>query len=324
MTALFTIKIKTPADEVFELRVNGDMSVQMLKEAVLTHRHPNQTEGSSQSNMTVKLIAAGKLLQPPSAKLSSFGITDGSFVHAVFGKAPILHPAADSLMDVEVGGMPGRELRGFDRLQEGPHGISADQVEAIRSAFSEEVSAYAATHPPSQSSSGEEEDSLSYRLRMEEEWSQAQSSTSEFAMNLRSNRIFSELLRSNIDTRYFFGGRRGVEIAGASTTAGEDAPQEIYLGTYRDFLYGYAMGFILGVFMLVGIWDGNVSYRQKVGILCGVFSSLLMSSTYSHRSRPASPPSSPSSSSSSPLQQVPLTPASATTAAAVSFGSLPN
>ena len=62
LVSAYTIKIKTPADEVFELRVNGDMSVQMLKEAVLTHRHPNQTEGSSQSNMTVKLIAAGLLL----------------------------------------------------------------------------------------------------------------------------------------------------------------------------------------------------------------------------------------------------------------------
>ncbi len=67
-----------------------------------------------------------------------------------------------------------------------------------------------------------------------------------------------------------------VPLAGAAAVLPRVAMAEVPDLTESDPM-AIAMGFVLGIFMLVGIWDGNVTYRQKVGILFGVLLNLMMS-----------------------------------------------
>ena len=215
-------------------------SVDQLKSQILLR------QGASPSTHRVKLISAGRLLHPDTATVVSFGIGDGSFVHAVVSKAlPVALP-------VDEGGEPDpSELplnpRGLDRLRVSAR-MSAEQVQAIRMAFRDSISQHSAVVPRGEE--GEDE----YALRVEEDWMRAQEEDSEYVANL--------------------GERRDVATSPLYLSEGSDMP----MGSYRDFIYGLIMGFVLGIFMLVGIWDSNVTYRQKVGILVGVLLNLIMSS----------------------------------------------
>ena len=221
-------------------------TVEQLKSQVLLR------QGGSPFAHKVKLIVAGKLLQPDSATIGSFGIIDGAFIHAVVSKR-LPTVLADAEEREEQSSGPVLSPRGLDRLQLSAR-MTADQVQAIRMAFRDSIGQHAALVPR-----GEDEDEEAHRFRVEEDWMRAQEEDSEYAANLSDG-----------------GDRR----AGAMHLSGDS---EMQLGTYRDFIYGFAMGFVLGIFMLVGIWDGNVSYRQKVGILFGVLLNLMMSSNSTSR-----------------------------------------
>jgi hypothetical protein len=42
------------------------------------------------------------------------------------------------------------------------------------------------------------------------------------------------------------------------------------MGTDRDFLWGFLLGFFVGLFMLVWVWMPTVPHKQKLGILMGI------------------------------------------------------
>ena len=44
---------------------------------------------------------------------------------------------------------------------------------------------------------------------------------------------------------------------------------DVDLGTPREFVWGFFMGFLLGFIMLLYLWERSVSHRQKMGILTG-------------------------------------------------------
>jgi hypothetical protein len=48
------------------------------------------------------------------------------------------------------------------------------------------------------------------------------------------------------------------------------------LGTTRDLLFGVFFGTFFGFMALLCVWDHNIPFRQKVGILLGVIIQLLM------------------------------------------------
>jgi len=48
-------------------------------------------------------------------------------------------------------------------------------------------------------------------------------------------------------------------------------------GTLGDFIVGFAMGFVIGMIMVIWIWQPRLSKRQKAGILCGISFHLLLS-----------------------------------------------
>jgi xanthine/uracil/vitamin C permease (AzgA family) len=42
------------------------------------------------------------------------------------------------------------------------------------------------------------------------------------------------------------------------------------VGTDRDFLWGFMLGFFVGFLMLVWVWMPTVPHKQKLGILTGI------------------------------------------------------
>jgi len=145
----------------------------------------------------------------------------------------------------------GRERIGFDRLRS--TGLSRSEIAAIRSYFSRNVDRFIQAHPDiaSESANGET-DPRRRRLLHEDAWMQAQGPTSEFRFNLNQNNPF---LRMSSETPLF-----------RATTVGTD----------RDFLWGFLLGFFVGFLMLVWVWMPTVPHKQKLGILAGISFQLAM------------------------------------------------
>ena len=127
-------------------------------------------------------------------------------------------------------------------------GLSRPEITAIRAYFSRQVDRFVAQHPQPDT----EEDLMVQRRRHEDAWMAAQGPASEFRLNLNANNPLlrfpqqQELFRSSI-------------------------------GSDRDFLWGFLLGFFVGFLMLVWVWMPSVSHKQKLGILTGISLQLAMS-----------------------------------------------
>ena len=147
--------------------------------------------------------------------------------------------------DEEADEEEGRERMGFDRLR--ASGLSRQEITAIRSYFSRQVDTYIEENP---TSAEEETDLMRRRLLQEDAWMQSQGPTSEFRLNLNQN---NPLMRFNAE---LFPSR---------------------VGSDRDFLWGFLLGFFVGLLMLVWVWMPTVPHKQKLGILTGISLHLALS-----------------------------------------------
>lgn len=91
----------------------------------------------------------------------------------------------------------------------------------------------------------------------EEAWMSAQSESSEFAINTGRQRRAALLPRAAVGTW-------------------SDYDETPPIGSTRDFVFGFIMGFFLRYIMLFWVFEGSVPQRQKLGILCGVLLHLTM------------------------------------------------
>ena len=211
----------------------------------------------------VRLICCGKLLDPPDADLSSFGIIkQGTFVHAVVSAHSTTAGSGSGDSSTNGNSNSSNNLEntnsnmGFNRLH--TLGFSQEQIAAVRATFRAQVDELSSTVPRNEGESDQ-----SHRERVEQRWMSSQGPYSDFSMNLpqestlggRSRMlILSSGLGGNVDEE--FGGTQ--------------------VGTYRDFFWGFFMGFMLGFLMLFCVWDRHIPHRQRIGILLGVFMSIML------------------------------------------------
>jgi len=254
-----------------EIRINEASSVAQVKQAV------RNALGEQAKDRYLRLICKGRLLAPDSSVLREFSVRNGDVIHAVLAAAGVRGGQQAALArgisrryrgtGVGAGGRvvrssndsddeddndespdeeEGRERLGFDRLR--TTGLSRSEITAIRSYFSRNVDRFIQAHPEiaAESASGEN-DSRRRRLMHEDAWMQAQGPTSEFRFNLNQNNPFT--MRLSNETPFF-----------RATTVGTD----------RDFLWGFLLGFFVGFLMLVWVWMPTVPHKQKLGILTGI------------------------------------------------------
>lgn len=163
--------------------------------------------------------------------------------------------------DIENGGgnntASSSSRRGFDRLRSA--GLSRQEITAIRTYFNRNVDRYVQQHPQDHQ---DEPDLRRRRLLFEEDWMSTQSPTSEFRLNLNQNTLlrFASLTNGS-------GGSGG-------SVNWNTVHRSSSVGTDRDFMWGFLLGFFVGFVMLVWVWMPTVPHKQKIGILAGITFSL--------------------------------------------------
>lgn len=274
----------------------------LVKEAL---EQQDKTGGDTVQDRHLRLICKGKLLSPDESMLSEFKVLDEDVVHAVLGKkeeeqpqrrgqrqhaVPLLQhqrrrrqrqnrgigtivgpggrvtraPRHGQESDEDSDDLEqGRERRGFDRLRGA--GMSRQEITAIRSYFNRHVERYIQSLQQQQQQQNSQEappaalhldepDLSRRRLLVEEEWMQTQGATSEFRLNLNQNTL-----------------RRYAQLT-ANMPRGGTEPR----GNDRDFLWGFCLGFFVGVIGLVWVWMPTISHKQKLGILTGICFQILL------------------------------------------------
>ena len=134
------------------------------------------------------------------------------------------HEESDDEESILLGG----ERRGFDRLRLPNNGISAvplsrPEVTALRLYFSRYIDRYLAQHP-----GNPDEDPMVRRYQAEDEWMSQQGPASEFRLNVSAQNLFlTNMSRGSVP---------------------------VVVGTDRDFMWGFMLGFFVGFVMLVWVW----------------------------------------------------------------------
>ncbi len=179
--------------------------------------------------------------------------------------------------DLEAGG---RERMGFDQLR-ATAGLSRSEISALRTYFARSIDQFIEQRRNNNEASDgngdddQEENRIEddpdpeatarhRRLRMEDEWMQAQGPTSEFRLNLSTS---NPLLYRRALFRRRNGGGGG---AGPNGRQSMDPMYTGPLGTDRDFIWGFCLGYFVGFFMMFWVWMPTVPHRQKLGILTGI------------------------------------------------------
>jgi hypothetical protein len=101
---------------------------------------------------------------------------------------------------------------------------------------------------------------------LEDEWMTAQGPNSEFRLNLNAS---NPLL---LHHRSLFANHNNATTTNNATNASSSA-----MGTDRDFMWGFILGFFVGFVMLFWVWIPTVPHKQKMGILTGICFQLALS-----------------------------------------------
>lgn len=264
-TTMMTLRVKASTFKDSEISLARTASIKMAKQAIL------ETLGENAQGRYLRLICKGRMLAPDTATLEGFSLASGDVLHAVLAaqgvrggqqaalargttqrfrgtgvnaQGRIERPSGNEDAEEETDEEEGRERIGFDRLRSS--GLSRHEITAIRTYFSRQVDRYLLTNPNIHS---EEPDLVRRRLLQEDAWMQTQGPSSEFRLNLNQNNLQwpdPAMFRSAV-------------------------------GTDRDFLWGFLLGFFVGFLMLVWVWMPTVPHKQKLGILTGISLQLAMS-----------------------------------------------
>ncbi len=277
-----SIRLRIKSSRDVEVHVSIDDTIATVKKTVLS-----ALEMPTKPEPYVRLIAAGRLLAPDTALLQDFNIQNDHVVHAVVSnksgaQAAAASPCASNALRgsgidstgravrrrsdeeedeeserLELGqrGSPRRRL-GFDRLRDSV-GFRRSEVATIRAYFSRSVDRWIRDNPAAAEEAARgETDLVQRRLLQEEAWMQSQGPTSEFRLNMGET----------------------MEWTGSNRT---DAPEwrggmSVSVGTDRDFVWGFCMGFFVGLLMLLWVWIPSVPHKQKLGILTGICVQLVL------------------------------------------------
>jgi len=297
-TFLLRIKSSNASSDV-TLPTPSNQTVNQLKESI------QQSLGQVSRGRYIRLIHSGRLLAPDNAPISNFKLKDGSVIHAIIAaagvrggqQAALSRPltnrrrlrgagvGSDGLIvsrrrdagggeesdeddeDLEAG----VERMGFDRLR--ADGLSRSEIGALRIYFSSQIDRFTEQRNALSDNEGggdteddrrndnNDEDDLdpdaterNRRFRMEDEWMETQGSHSEFRLNLNASNPLMN--------------RRNMYLNSRPT--GMDPMYTGPLGTDRDFLWGFVLGYLVGFMMMFWVWMPTVPHRQKLGILTGI------------------------------------------------------
>ena len=280
--AMISIRIKTTnSSKEIALTVASSSKVDEIKRLVMIELGLVGQE----DNKYVRLISCGKMLADGNT-LATYNVSNGAFIHAVISDKK---PNSGINNGIEMTTMNSSSisnqyinLTGLDVLLS--EGLSVDEVAAIRSYFRTSIDEYASRDERLQIREGE--NNVAYRARIEEAWMNAQPPHSEFILNLpldsprrlglgsmsgsRTNPLLLSFIRGFVNQNRE--NRENMMNNNNSVMVTNDES----LGSTRDFVFGIFFGVFFGFMSLLCVWDHNIPFRQKVGILIGVMIQLIM------------------------------------------------
>lgn len=287
---MFSIKIKSTlvSQDVLIDNCTGTSTVEWLKTVV------KKELDIQESDKLLRLIYLGRLLEPSSETLQHFNLVPGACVHAfvsakqkdefslaVSNESNSQHRSHGSSSSGDERN-DAIDYRGLNRLL--AIGMTHEEVAALRATFQSNIQEFSSR---SQLHRTEGESEISFRLRVEDDWIAAQGRLSEFAFNLpianhqslfsRSGNVSDRSTSSTVplpSPRLLFSSTYTRSFADLETTTGESA--SVDQGNWSDFLYGFVVGLTIGFIVIFCVWDRNVPYRQKIGLLAGVMVSSFM------------------------------------------------
>jgi len=170
----------------------------------------------------------------------------------------------NSVEDVENGGW-----MGFDRLRR--DGLSRSDVVTMRVYFGRSIDRFIRQNPE-QTTFANETDPRRRRLLQEELWMAAQGPLSEFRLNI------NPMSAAGAPPTWAAGGTTSGWNNTATARSGLSPSEALWrsgglsaaVGTDRDFIWGFLLGFLVGLLMLVWVWMPSVPHKQKLGILTGI------------------------------------------------------
>jgi hypothetical protein len=243
---MLVLKVKTLSEKPILIEIVPTASVGDLKESI---KKQANAEGKF-----LRLIHQGKMLSDDRATLESCKINSGDFIHCAISAVPpkaVMNQMTSSTPETEAEepDEPSRR-RGFDRLRDR---LSREEIQALRLYFYPQLSAYISQ---AERVPGETSEDRIYRL--EEEWMDAQGPHSEFGTD--SGGFWASACLCGTLTLVFFPWTalnvvptariamdHQMELNGmnGSILAADNE------GTGTEFLWGFLMGLLLGVFMLL-------------------------------------------------------------------------
>lgn len=258
------IRVATGQVKEFLLRVEVTATIDQFKQQIRNHLRVD-------GRQNLRLIFNGKLLGPDSCTVESTELKNNSYVHAVFSPKPASPSNATSITTSANQTESVVDDRGLNSLMRGVENdprqrLTQEEVSALRAYFTPSIQSYAERHL----TQGESESEEDFRFRAETEWMAAQPPHSEFRFNLNIAAT-QALFRSTAGG----GGRNALMFFRFDDSSRVSDEQEVpnrsqELGTMREFFFGMSLGYVLGFMMIFCVWDANVTYRQKLGILAGI------------------------------------------------------
>jgi hypothetical protein len=162
---------------------------------------------------------------------------------------------------------------GFDRLRT-TASLRRTEITVLRMYFNSHIDAFLRERPElvAHLQRIEPTDTLRRRRWAEQAWMEAQSPTSDFAMNV-------------MDQQHNYNGVVATTTAGGGIGLRSTTPLMTTTTTRlnhhrgtdnREFIWGFLLGYFVGYYMLIWVWIPSIPYRQKMGILAGYCLSITM------------------------------------------------
>jgi hypothetical protein len=159
-------------------------------------------------------------------------------------------------------------LLGLDRLRRA--GLRRSDISVLRTYFGRPMDRFIRQNP-SATAFAHETDPRRRRLLQEDAWMAAQGPLSEFRLNINGTAMGNAATAAAT-------GPAAWNTATAATRANLSPSEALWrsgglsahIGTDKDFVWGFLLGFLVGLLMLVWVWMPSVPHKQKLGILTGI------------------------------------------------------
>lgn len=293
---IWTIHIRCSSGPLreFELRISPDATIKQMSDILSKKLQINERQQS------IRMIYQGKLLPEFSGHVISSELKNNSFLHLAISpkpRSPIQRASSSTteLPRASTGPAPAAIPRGLDVLTRpslfAGSPLSPDEVAALRACFSEAIEEFGREQRLARGPSESEED---FRLRRESDWLTAQGPGSEFRLNLSARPALSSAAPAAPVPGEASGADRLFLASGIAAFSAAPDTDSAELGSLADFLYGLALGYLVGFIIVFCLWDRNVSHRQKLGLLVGVMLQLATDALWAQRPAAATPAASSS------------------------------